>query len=367
LLHGIPPYPCSHNRAIILDEVGAALDELARARSARIYRYLANSGSERCEESVKTKVGFVEPMLSLPVAKLPDGPVWSYELKFDGYRALGLKTEARIQLLSRNGKNFTKRFTLIAQALEKLPDETVIDGEIVAFDSAGGPSFNVLQNHRNRETEIQFYVFDLLILRGKDLTKQSLEKRRELLRTKVMPRLPDTIRYSETLQASPADLIEAVREQGFEGIVAKRRDSLYEPGKRSGAWQKMRVLQSREFVIGGYTPGGRNFDGILIGYYEGRELVYVAKVHAGFTPAVRDAVSKRFRGLESNRCPFTNLPEAYGGQWGEGLTVEQMKKCRWLKPRLIVTIEYLEWTAANHLRHAMFAGLTENPGILRTK
>src|ERR1700689_5412165 len=90
----------------------------------------------------------------------------------------------------------------------------------------------------------------------------------------------DSIRYSENLQASPAELIEAVHEHGFEGIVAKRRNSLYEPGKRYGAWQKMRVLQSREFVIGGYTPGGRNFDGILIDYYEGRELPYVAKVHA---------------------------------------------------------------------------------------
>jgi DNA ligase D-like protein (predicted ligase) len=328
---------------------------------------LANSGSERSERSVKTKVGFVEPMLSLPVAKLPEGPAWSYELKFDGYRALGLKANDRIQLLSRNGKNFTKRFTLIAQALEKLPDETVIDGEIVAFDSEGRPSFNVLQNHRSRETELQFYVFDLLILRGKDQTQQPLEKRRELIRTKVIPRLPDSIRYSETLQASPAELIEAVREQGFEGIVAKRRDSLYEPGKRSGAWQKMRVLQTREFVIGGYTLGGRNFDGILVGYYEGRELVYVAKVHAGFTPAVRDAVFKRFGGFETNRCPFANLPETRRVQWGEGLTVEQMEKCRWLKPRLVATIEYLEWTAANHLRHARFAGLAENAGILRTK
>jgi DNA ligase D-like protein (predicted ligase) len=313
---------------------------------------------------VKTKVGFVEPMLSLPVVKLPEGPAWSYELKFDGYRALGIKADGRIQLLSRNGKNFTKRFTLIARALEKLPEETVIDGEIVAFDSEGQPSFNVLQNHRSRETELQFYVFDLLILRGKDLTQQPLEKRRELLRTKVMARLPDSIRYSETLQSSPAALIEAVREQGFEGIVAKRRDSLYEPGKRSGAWQKMRVLQSRQFVIGGYTPGGRNFDGILIGHYEGRELVYVAKVRAGFTPAVRDDLFKRFRGFETTRCPFANLPEIRRGQWGEGLTVEQMEKCRWLKPRLVVTIEYLEWTAANHLRHAMFPGMAENAEIL---
>jgi DNA ligase D-like protein (predicted ligase) len=278
-------------------------------------------------------------MLSLPVAKLPEGLAWSYELKFDGYRALCTKADGQIQLLSRNGKNFTKRFTLIAQALEKFPDETVIDGEIVAFDSEGRLSFNVLQNHRSRETELQFYVFDLLILRGKDLTQQSLEKRRELLRTKVMPGLPDSIRYSETLRASPAELIEAVREQGFEGIVAKRRDSLYEPGKRSGAWQKMRVLQSREFVIGGYTAGGRNFDGILVGYYEGGKLIYVAKVRAGFTPAVRDVVFKRLRGFESNRCPFGNLPEARRGQWGEGLTVEQMEKCRWLKPRLVVTVD----------------------------
>jgi ATP-dependent DNA ligase len=204
-------------------------------------------------------------MLSLAVPKLPEGPAWSYELKFDGYRALCMKTDGRVQLLSRNGKGFTKRFTLIASALEKLPDETVIDGEVVAFDPEGRPSFNVLQNNRSRETELQFYVFDLLILRGKDITQQSLEKRRELLRTKVMPLLPDSIRYSEILNASPAELIEAVREQGFEGIVAKRRDSLYEPGKRSGAWQKMRVLKSREFVIGGYTPGARNFDWLLRG------------------------------------------------------------------------------------------------------
>jgi DNA ligase D-like protein (predicted ligase) len=316
---------------------------------------------------VKTKAGFVEPMLSLAVPKLPEGLDWSYELKFDGYRALGMKTDGQVQLLSRNGKDFTKRFTLIASGLEKLPDETLIDGEVVAFDPEGRASFNVLQNNRSCTTELQFYVFDLLIIRGKDLTQQSLEKRRELLRTKVMPQLPDSIRYSETLKASPAELIEAVREQGFEGIVAKRRDSLYEPGKRSGAWRKMRVLKSREFVIGGYTPGARNFDGILIGYYEGRELVYVAKVHAGFTPAVRDAVFKRFRGLEADRCPFANLPETHRGQWGEGLTVDKMAECRWLKPRIVVTIEYLEWTAANHLRHARFSRMPGKAEIVGAK
>jgi bifunctional non-homologous end joining protein LigD len=120
----------------------------------------------------------------------------------------------------------------------------------------------------------------------------------------------------------------------------------------------MRVLQRRDFTIGGYTPSDRNFDAILIGDYEGRALTYVAKVHGGFTPAVRAAVFERFQGLERKTCPFKNLPEARRGQWGEGLTAAEMEKCRWLEPRLVASIEYPERTAANHLRHAMFAGLS---------
>jgi bifunctional non-homologous end joining protein LigD len=176
----------------------------------------------------------------------------------------------------------------------------------------------------------------------------------------VMRLLPDSIRYSETLEASPVALIEAVREQGFEGIVAKRRDSVYKPGQRSAAWQKMRVLQRRDFVIGGYTPAGRNFGAILIGDYERRALKYVAKVHGGFTPTLRVAVFERFHGLETKTCPFKNLPEARRGPWGEGLTTAEMAKCRWLKPRLVATIDYLERTEANNLRHPMFSGLTAN-------
>jgi bifunctional non-homologous end joining protein LigD len=203
----------------------------------------------------------------------------------------------------------------------------------------------------------------LLTLRGRDLMPEPLAARRKILLAEIMPQLPDSIRYSETIEASPAELVEAVREQGFEGIVAKRRDSPYKPGQRSAVWQKMRVLQRRDFVIGGYTPAGRNFDAILIGDYDGRALRYVAKVHGGFTPAMRAAVFKRFNRLETKNCPFKNLPEGRRGQWGEGLTAAEMVKCRWLEPKLIATIDYLERTAANHLRHPMFAGLTENPAL----
>ena len=258
-------------------------------------------------------------MLSLAVAKLPEGPEWAYELKFDGYRALGLKADGRAQVLSRNGRNFTTRFGSLARALEALPDETVIDGEIVAYDADGRPSFSVLQNRMSDKPQLHLYAFDLLILRGKDLTQEPLEKRRELLRRKVMPHLSDSIRYSETLEASATEVIDAVRRQGLEGVVAKRRDSPYQPGKRSGAWQKIRINKVREFVIGGYTPAPRNFDALLIGYRESRKLLYVAKVRAGFTPALRDSVFKRFHGLEVDRCPFRNLPESHKDQWGEGL------------------------------------------------
>jgi ATP-dependent DNA ligase len=176
-----------------------------------------------------------------------------------------------------------------------------------------------------------------------------------------MPLLPDSIRYSETLEASPAELIEAVREHWFEGIVAKRRDSLYEPGKRSGAWRKMRVHQRRDLVIGGYTPAGRTFRRDPDWQLPRPALQYVANVRAGFTPALRSALFKQFAGLETKSRPFKNLPEARRGRWGEGLTAAEMKKCRWLKPRLVASIEYLERTPANHLRHPMFAGLSKNP------
>ena len=151
-----------------------------------------------------------------------------------------------------------------------------------------------------------------------------------------------------------------MRAQGLEGIVAKRVDSRYEPGQCSGAWQKMRVNQGREFVIGGYTPAGRNFDAIIFGYYDDEDrLVYVARTRNGFTPASREELYKRFRGLETAKCPFVNLPQARSGRWGEGLTAEKMAQCRWLEPLLVGQFEFVEWTPDGHLRHSRFIGVRE--------
>ena len=146
----------------------------------------------------------------------------------------------------------------------------------------------------------------------------------------------------------------------LEGLVAKRRDSRYEPGMRSGAWQKMRVNRGQEFVIGGYTAGSSTFDALILGYYEGDELLYAARTRNGFTPAVRAQLVRKFRGLETTTCPFANLPEEKSGRWGQGLTAKKMSDCRWLKPLLVGQVEFLEWTSDNHLRHTRFMGLRED-------
>jgi ATP-dependent DNA ligase len=135
---------------------------------------------------------------------------------------------------------------------------------------------------------------------------------------------------SETSETAPADLVRAVKEHSLEGIIAKRKDSLYESGKRTGAWLKYKVNRGQELVIGGYTPGNP-FDALIVGYYEGQKLLYAAKVRNGFVPLVRREVASKLKGLEIDTCPFANLPEKKRTQWA--LTKEEMKNCVWLKPR----------------------------------
>jgi bifunctional non-homologous end joining protein LigD len=199
-----------------------------------------------------------------------------------------------------------------------------------------------------------------MMLSGKDVMDEPLVRRRELLEQKILTKLAEPVRYSPELKADLSDLIDSVKQQGFEGLVAKRRDSTYEPGLRSGAWAKMRVNQGQEFVIGGYTAGGRTFDALIFGYYEGSDLIYVARTRNGFTPGTRQSLLKQMRKLEVKTCPFSNLPEPRGGRWGQGLTAERMKDCVWVKPELVGQFEFVEWTPDNHLRHSRFVALRDD-------
>ena len=309
---------------------------------------------------MKIKPGFIEPMLLLRTEKLPEGPDWAYEIKLDGYRAQAFKAGGKLQIRSRNDNDFALRYPSIAKALVSLPDDTAVDGEIVALDAEGKPSFNALQNYGSSKADLIYYVFDVMVLAGKDVMGEPLKKRRELLEKKILTKLSEPIRYSPALNAGLAVLIQSVKAQGFEGLVAKRLDSRYQPGERNGAWQKMRVNQGQELVIAGYTPSSKNFDALVIGYYENGKLMYAARTRNGFTPASRAELFKKLKPLEMKDCPFTNLPEKKAGRWGAGLTAEKMKDCRWLKPQLVGQFEFVEWTDGSHLRHTKFIALRED-------
>jgi bifunctional non-homologous end joining protein LigD len=300
-------------------------------------------------------VRFVPPMAALLVNALPTGDEWLYEAKFDGYRALAFKEGASVKILSRKGNDLTADYPAIRQALGALKvTSAVIDGEIVAFDESGRPSFQHLHHRSANPAAIQYFAFDLLRLNGKDLQAESLTTRRAALQKTLTG---SGVVFSAELPGSVEDVVQAVAAVGLEGIVAKRRDSRYESGKRSGKWQKFKLQQRQEFVIGGYRPESTNFQSVAVGYYEKEKLRFAGRVRAGFTAAQRAALLELLRPLKTEQCPFADLPSGKTGHWGEGVTAEDMKNLRWVKPRLVAEIAFTEWTRDGHLRHSAFVGL----------
>ena len=306
---------------------------------------------------------YLQPMECLSVLKVPEGPEWTYELKLDGYRLEVVRTGTETRLYSRRENLLNEKFPYIAAALQKLPQGTVIDGELVAMGADGKPSFNLLQNFRLAEAHIVYYAFDILIHRDHDLTMRPLAERREILRSVLTQ--GDHVAFSEVSDQTAAQMLRFVREHGLEGIIAKRSDSIYQPGLRTGLWSKHRVNIGQEFVIGGYVPGTHGFDSLVIGFYRGQELHYAARVRAGFVPASRREVFEQIKHLKTEKCPFANLPEKQAGRWGQGLTAEKMKECVWLRPEAVANFEFLEWTSADHLRHTKFVGMRDDKDPLK--
>jgi len=306
----------------------------------------------------KRKAEFIEPMECEPVSTLLEGSQWVYEIKLDGYRAIAVKFDDKVRLLSRRQKSFNQQYPYIVEALADLPDGTVIDGEIVALDDSARPQFNLLQNYRSEARRIRYFVFDLLCFENRDTTCLPLVDRRALLRT-VKFQSP-RIQFLDFLQTSAANMVAAAKQQGLEGVIAKRKDSLYQPGRRTGAWIKHTISQGQEFVIGGYFPGPHGFDSIIVGYYVGKDLMYVARTRNGFVPASRRQVFSKLKHLATPECRFVNLPETKKSRFGEELNAEKMKKAVWLKPAIVAQIEFLEWTESDHLRHSKFVGLRDD-------
>lgn len=299
---------------------------------------------------------FVAPMKPQLVPTVPEGEPWTYEVKWDGYRALIGKHGDDVTVWSRNENNLGPSFPGIVDAASALgASNCLVDGEIVALDASGRPSFQALQNRASTKLPIVFYAFDLLSLEGEDLRELPLVTRREKLAEVIHG---SGLRLSTVLPGEAAEVIEAVGKLGLEGVVAKRADSLYRSGDRSPDWQKVRLRKGQEFVIGGFRPGMHPFESVLVGYYEGKKLMFAGKVRPGFTPATRAEVWKLIQRDQIADCPFANLPDALKkGRWGEGITAEEMKTLRWVRPKHVVEIEFVEWTSNGHLRHAAYRGL----------
>jgi DNA ligase D-like protein (predicted ligase) len=292
-----------------------------------------------------TEPAFIEPMQCKPVSVLPEGESWTFEIKFDGYRCIAVKHVKDVTLFSRHEKVLSARFPDVVEALVSLGGDFVLDGELVALDSQGRPSFQMLQASPSRSLPIHFYAFDILNRDGELLVNLPLSRRRELLQS-LFAAPKDPLRLSPLLRAPSGQIIEAVRKLGLQGVVGKQLGSIYEPGERSGAWIKHRANMEQEFVIGGYIPGGRGFDALLVGVYEKKELIFVAKVKNGFVPRIRDDLFPTLKALQIGQCPFKNLPEKRASRWGESLTAEKMNQCRWVKPKLVCQVAFVEWTDA---------------------
>jgi bifunctional non-homologous end joining protein LigD len=299
-------------------------------------------------------------MKALRVPELPAGN-WLYEMKFDGYRALAFKAGREVRLVSRNNKDFGDDYPLLLDALKSLRAKNfLIDGEIAALDSEGRSSFQLLQSYGIRKNiPLVCYAFDLLSLEGTDVRDEPLLGRRRLL-AQLLKNAPANIRFSEELQGTKEALLEIAHKFGLEGLVAKRLDSSYEPGRRSGAWVKVKITQQQEFVVGGYTPpeGSRMYFGsLLVGYYGPDGLLFAGRVGTGFSERVLAALYDGMQKIKRAACPFVNLPEKRRGRFGQGITPAMMKRCVWVEPVLVAQIKFTEWTLDDQLRQPVFLGL----------
>jgi bifunctional non-homologous end joining protein LigD len=303
----------------------------------------------------KSTPHFIKPMLLKLVPRLPVGKQWQYEIKWDGYRGLASIRTGNARLYSRNQKDLSLRFLQLVDALGKLKAITaLIDGEIVVLDETGKPNFQALQYFDPaKEGNLFFYAFDLLELNGDDLKAQPLVKRREQLE-KLLINAPQPIRFSSVFDAPPDELTTLAKERGLEGIVAKDRTSAYEPGKRTGKWQKFKLNQEAELLIGGYIPDGKQgVESVILGIQEGKKFRYVACLDVRMPREASRATAAVLEKIEIKVCPFPEIPTRKpGNSWSGGMTEQQKAAAIWIKPQYKAEVTFLEWTKRGFLRHA---------------
>jgi bifunctional non-homologous end joining protein LigD len=299
----------------------------------------------------------ITPMLSKITEKTPSGKDYLYEVKLDGQRTIAEIKTKKLLLYTRNFQDVTSKYPELSELVKCIQGSAILDGEIVALEN-GIPSFELLQQRMNlrdirklrtiaEEVPVLYYVFDILEWNGKSLLKVPL-----LERKKILNRILKTTPHVKLLPFfDSSDLILAkASEFGYEGIVAKKKDSFYLPGQRTDLWQKYKFQNTDSFVIAGWTEGGRSkqFGALLIGKYRGKNLIHVGRAGTGFTDKTIELLMELFRKFETSRSPFNEIAEKIP------------EKVHWLKPQLVAEVKFKEWTKAGTLRAPVYMGLRKD-------
>lgn len=299
----------------------------------------------------------LRPCLAKLIDKPFDDDGWLYEIKWDGYRALAFMNRGKVELKSRNDKSFNEKFYLIYNELKEWKINAVIDGEIVVISEDGLPDFGALQNWRSEaDGQIVYYVFDILWIDGKDLTELPLIERREILNAKVPT--GGNIRISVSADVSGVEFFEAARKMGLEGIMAKKKDSLYSVGNRTSDWLKIKSNKRQEMVIGGFTKNvdtSKTFSSLLVGVFEKGNLIYKGKVGTGFNEKMQAEMIKKFKPLITTTSPFQQLPDINKPSRFRPNPPDAV--ATWLKPKLVCEVSYAEMTSDGVMRHPSFEGM----------
>ena len=302
----------------------------------------------------------MQPMLATLVDKPFHKEGWVYEVKWDGYRALGFVRNGEVELMSRNSKSFNDKFYPVHDELATWDFDAVVDGEVVVLDDRGHSNFGSLQNWRSEaDGSLIYYVFDLLWWNGRDLTQLPLTERKELL--KVAIPWSDSIRMSESFEVSGTELYAVADKLGLEGLIAKRAESVYTPGKRSPDWLKIKVKKRQEVVIGGFTlneGSDRAFSSLLVGVYEGKRLTYIGKVGTGFNAEMQSDMMKLFKKRIVSESPFDVIPDV--NKPSRFRPMPPAARATWLKPELVCEVSFTEMTSDGIMRHPSFEGMRED-------
>lgn len=291
---------------------------------------------------------FIKPMLASPKKEIFNNPGWIFEFKWDGYRMIASVSNGKVKTFSRNGTSFTNRFRILSDSLQTIPHDVILDGEVVALNKEGAADFQALQNYpENNWERIHYYVFDLLFLNGYSTMDLQLTERKSLI-----PAIIENcshVFYCEEIEGMGITYYQQALEQGMEGVVAKKMDSVYIPGFRSKDWLKIKARETAEALICGYTDSDAQvFGSLLLGIYEKDRLTYIGNCGSGFSQQLQKELLKKFRNLEQETSPFEEKINLKG------------RSVTWLKPLLVAEVSFSEWTATGKLRHPVFEGLRED-------